>query len=65
LTPIRPSQARTAFNRQVTVFFADLAGFTKLSGELGAEATHALLNRYFEIVDGIVEGYGGSIDTMT
>jgi class 3 adenylate cyclase/tetratricopeptide (TPR) repeat protein len=48
--------------RQVTVLFADLAGFTKLSGELGAEATHALLNRYFEAVDAIVEGYGGSID---
>ncbi len=48
--------------RQVTVLFADLAGFTQLSGELGAEATHALLNRYFEAVDAIVEGYGGSID---
>ncbi len=48
--------------RQVTVLFADLAGFTQLSGELGAEATHALLNRYFETVDAIVEGYGGSID---
>jgi class 3 adenylate cyclase/tetratricopeptide (TPR) repeat protein len=48
--------------RQVTVLFADLAGFTQISDELGAEATHALLNRYFETVDAIVEGYGGSID---
>ncbi len=48
--------------RQVTVLFADLAGFTNISEELGAEATHALLNRYFETVDAIVEGYGGSID---
>ena len=48
--------------RQVTVLFADLASYTKLSGELGAEATHALLNRYFETVDAIVEDYGGSID---
>jgi len=37
--------------RQVTVLFADLAGFTRISDELGAEATHALLNRYFETVD--------------
>ena len=44
------------------MLFADLAGFTKISDELGAEATHALLNRYFETVDAIVEGYGGSID---
>jgi class 3 adenylate cyclase/tetratricopeptide (TPR) repeat protein len=48
--------------RQVTVLFADLSGFTRLSSELGAEATHALLNRYFEAVDGIVERFGGSVD---
>ena len=48
--------------RQVTVLFADIAGYTRLSAELGAEETHALLNRYFEAVDGIVEDYGGSVD---
>ncbi|QIG51009.1 AAA family ATPase [Nordella sp. HKS 07] len=48
--------------RQVTVLFADISGFTRLSRELGAEATHDLLNRYFGVVDGIVEGYGGTID---
>ena len=44
--------------RQVTVLFADLAGYTKMSSELGAEETHALLNHYFEAVDGIVEEIG-------
>jgi class 3 adenylate cyclase/tetratricopeptide (TPR) repeat protein len=48
--------------RHVTVLFADLSGFTRLSGRLGAEATHDLLNRYFDIVDGIVERSGGTID---
>jgi len=48
--------------RQVTVLFADLVGYTKMSSELGAEETHALLNQYFKAVDGIVEGYGGTID---
>ncbi len=48
--------------RQVTVLFADIAGYTKLSSELGAEETHALLNRYFGAVDGVVESYGGSVD---
>jgi class 3 adenylate cyclase/tetratricopeptide (TPR) repeat protein len=48
--------------RQVTVLFADISGFTQLSNELGAEATHDLLNRYFGVVDRIVEGYGGTID---
>ena len=45
--------------RQVTVLFADIAGYTKLSSKLDAEETHALLNRYFEAVDSIVERYGG------
>jgi class 3 adenylate cyclase/tetratricopeptide (TPR) repeat protein len=49
-------------HRQVTVLFADLSGFTRLSAELGAEATHTLLNHYFEVVDRIVEDYGGSVD---
>lgn len=48
--------------RQVTVLFSDIVGYTELSRQLGAEETHALLNRYFETVDGIVEGFGGSID---
>ncbi len=48
--------------RQVTVLFADIAGYTKLSSKLDAEETHALLNRYFEAVDSIVERYGGSVD---
>ena len=30
--------------RQVTVLFADISGFTQLSNELGAEATHDLLS---------------------
>jgi class 3 adenylate cyclase/tetratricopeptide (TPR) repeat protein len=57
-----PSIPPRGERRQVTVLFADLSDFTRLSNELGAEETHELLNRYFEIVDRIVEGYGGSID---
>ena len=48
--------------REVTVLFADLSGFTKLSSKLDAEETHALLNRFFETVDSIVVGYGGTVD---
>ena len=48
--------------RQVTVLFADLAGFTRLTSALGAEEIHALLNRYFEAVDAVVESYGGVVD---
>jgi class 3 adenylate cyclase/tetratricopeptide (TPR) repeat protein len=48
--------------RQVTVLFCDLAGYTALSRELDAEEVHALLERFFERVDGIVERLGGTID---
>lgn len=48
--------------RQVTVLFADLAGYTRLTSALGAEEIHALLNRYFEAVDTVVESYGGVVD---
>ena len=48
--------------RQVTVLFADLSGFTKLSNERDPEEIHDLLARFFEAVDGVIERYGGTID---
>lgn len=48
--------------RQVTVLFADIAGYTQLSTRLDPEETHQLLNAYFDAVDGIVEEYGGTVD---
>lgn len=57
-----PPELPRGERRQVTVLFADLTNFTGLSSELGAEAMHDLLNRYFTALDGIVVGYGGSID---
>ena len=48
--------------RQVTILFADLTGFTRLTGSLDAEETHALLNRYFDAVDGVITSFGGHID---
>ena len=60
----KPSSAVTPFgeHRQVTVLFADIAGYTRLTSALGAEEIHAVLNRYFEMVDAVVESYGGAID---
>jgi class 3 adenylate cyclase/tetratricopeptide (TPR) repeat protein len=48
--------------RQVTVLFADLVGFTRLTSDLEAEQVHELLNRYFDAVDGAVVRYGGRVD---
>jgi class 3 adenylate cyclase/tetratricopeptide (TPR) repeat protein len=60
--PIAPTPARDGERRQVTVLFADLVGYTRLSNELDAEEVHQLLGAFFERVDGIVERYGGSVD---
>jgi len=57
-----PSPALEGERRQVSVLFADLVGYTKLSRQLGAEETHAVLNHYFEAVDDIVGNYNGTID---
>ena len=48
--------------RPVTVMFADLTGYTALSASLDPEDIHRLLHRFFDVVDGIVIGYGGTID---
>lgn len=48
--------------RPVTVLFADISRFTKLSGELGAEATRDLLNKFFAVADRAIADYGGRID---
>ncbi|MBV8592478.1 MAG: AAA family ATPase, partial [Acetobacteraceae bacterium] len=47
--------------RQVTVLFADLAGYTAWGRRLDAEEVHALLQQFFDRVDDIVQRYGGYI----
>ena len=48
--------------RQVTVLFADLAGYTAWGQQLDAEEVHALLERFFERADRIIQEHGGRID---
>ncbi|CAE6716963.1 adenylate/guanylate cyclase domain-containing protein [Paraburkholderia haematera] len=48
--------------RQVTILFADLCGFTALSQTLDPEELREVTGRYTALVDGIVLGYGGTID---
>ena len=51
-----------ASRRQVTVLFTDISGFTRLSSDMDAEETHAMLNGFFTVVDGIIERFGGTVD---
>ncbi len=52
----------TGERRQVTVLFADLVGYTRLTHELGAEAMHDITDRFFALADGVIERFGGTID---
>lgn len=48
--------------RPVTVLFCDLVGYTRLSSVLAPEEVHALLERFFALVDSIVAPLTVSLD---
>ncbi len=48
--------------REVTILFADLRGFTTLSEQLAARDLFKLLNRYLDRMSGAIEAQGGVID---
>jgi adenylate cyclase len=48
--------------REITILFADLAGFTSRAETLTPQQTVALVNRYFAIVGEEVERQGGVVD---
>ena len=54
--------APTEEKRQVTILFADISGYTRLSSELDVEEVHDVIKHFFDTVDGIVEAYGGTVD---
>lgn len=59
---VTPPPMLEATRRNVTVLFADLAGFTELTERLGEERTHALLNELFGRFEHEILRRGGSID---
>lgn len=66
-TKVDPSRApqpspATGERRQVTILFADICGYTRLSSELDPEELHGLLERYFDLVDGTIRDFGGTVD---
>lgn len=54
--------ARDAQAADLTVMFTDVVGFTALSEVLPPSEIVALLNAHFEIINGIVETEGGTLD---
>ncbi|MCK9410244.1 MAG: adenylate/guanylate cyclase domain-containing protein [Bacteriovoracaceae bacterium] len=51
--------------REVTVFFSDIRGFTRMTERLGAEQIVHILNRYFTAMTDIAITYGGMIDKFS
>ncbi|MEQ8370195.1 MAG: adenylate/guanylate cyclase domain-containing protein [Alphaproteobacteria bacterium] len=48
--------------REVTVLFTDIVGFTKLAEQLSADQTAALLNDHFTTLATCIDSEGGTID---
>lgn len=48
--------------RVVTILFADLSGYTQLSSELDAEELHRVVQAFFDRLEGIVTGLGGTVE---
>ncbi|MCP4009405.1 MAG: tetratricopeptide repeat protein [Proteobacteria bacterium] len=51
-----------AEHRQVTIMFADLVAYTKMSSELDAEEVHTVLGHFLGTADRIVVEHGGTVD---
>lgn len=49
-------------NKEVTVFFSDIRGFTAFSEKRTPEQVVAMLNEYFEVMVGIINKNGGVVD---
>ena len=60
--PATPPLEGEGERRPITVMFADIVGYTRMSQVLDPEDVHALLGRFFETVDEIVLRHGGSVD---
>ncbi len=56
------SDAAISVEREVTILFSDIAGFTTLSERLDAAETASVLNEHFDIVCSCIEATGGTVD---
>jgi adenylate cyclase len=59
---VRDGAALGGEEREVTILFADLRGFTTLSEKMSAHDLLTLLNRYFDRMSAEIERQGGVID---
>jgi len=48
--------------KELTILFADIAGFTKWSSDKSPEMVHGFLSEYLESMAGIIFAHGGTVD---
>ena len=48
--------------REVTVFFSDLEGFSKIAEQITPDSLTALMNEYLSAMTDIIESHGGYVD---
>ncbi|MBL8906947.1 MAG: adenylate/guanylate cyclase domain-containing protein [Rhizobiales bacterium] len=61
----RPGELRLGGEtRTITVLFTDIEDFTALTERVGAEAVVSLLDRYVDLVAGIIVAHGGMVDKI-
>jgi class 3 adenylate cyclase/tetratricopeptide (TPR) repeat protein len=51
--------------KHVTVLFADIKGSMELAEQVDPEEWHAVLDRYFQVVSGVVHRYEGTVNQYT
>ncbi|MDJ0955775.1 MAG: adenylate/guanylate cyclase domain-containing protein [Arenicellales bacterium] len=56
-----PKQRVDGERRQVTIMYADLSGYTRLSEVLDAEELHTTVGRVLDTIDRIVVDHGGTV----
>ena len=62
LMRVQSKGAVASHEREVTVMFTDIVGFTALSERLSATEVAELLNRHFTLVAACIEAEGGTVD---
>ena len=58
----RPDEASRSTERELTVLFTDIVGFSTLAEDMTAEQTAFLLNSHFELLSKCIEAEGGTVD---
>lgn len=58
----QPDEAAHSTEREITILFTDIAGFSSLAEDLTAEQTASLLNAHFELLANCIEAEGGTVD---